>query len=136
MRYDLSKVLPLKNFELKCEECKRKGQVVELTVKSRSRSLNQNSLFHVWVKVFADYIGETDLEVCKSMIKNHLLGRKIVQNRFNGQEEMQDFKTRELSNKQMSEFMDKFKAFAMTEYGCYLPYGNEEGYHEMLGEYL
>ena len=136
MRYDLSKVLPLKNFELKCEECKRKGQVVELTVKSRPRSLNQNSLFHVWVKVFADYIGETDLEACKSMIKNHLLGRKIVQNRFNGQEEMQDFKTRELSNKQMSEFMDKFKAFAMAEYGCYLPYGNEEGYHEMLGEYL
>lgn len=136
MRYDLSKVLPLKNFELKCEECKRKGQVVELTVKNRSRSINQNALFHVWVKVFADYIGETDLEACKSMIKNHLLGRKIVQNRFNGQEEMQDFKTRELSNKQMSEFMDKFKAFAMAEYGCYLPYGNEEGYHEMLGEYL
>ena len=36
----------------------------------------------------------------------------------------------------MTDFLNKFKAFAMTDYSCYLPNPGEVGYEEMLSMYL
>lgn len=136
MRYNLSNVLQLRQFEARCEALKSKRCIVDLTEKKTSRTLSQNALFHVWIKVFADSIGETDLERLKNDVKRHLLGRRMVHNRFNDTDEPDDYHTSDMDTARMSAFMDKFKAFAMTDFGCYLPYEGEAGYREMLNEYL
>lgn len=136
MRYNLGNTLQLHQFEARCEVLKKKKCSVVLTERITHRTVPQNALFHVWIKVFADSIGETDLERLKTDVKRHLLGRRMVTNRFSGIVEEDDYSTSQFNTKEMSEFMDKFKAFAMTDFGCYLPYEGDAGYKEMLEQYL
>ena len=123
-------------FELRCASLKKKGAIVELTEKKTSRSISQNALFHVWVKVFSECVGETNLDKLKLDIKRCLLGRKVEINSITGEEEVGDYHTSTMSSADMSAFLDKFKAFAANEYNCYLPYVGDVGYEEMLGTYL
>jgi len=136
MKYDLSNALQSKQFDARCDALKRNGARVELTERKTNRSLPQNALFHLWIRVFADCIGETNLEQLKIEVKRHTLGHRVIHNRFTDADELADYSTAQLDINQMSELLDRFKAFAMTDFGCYLPYEGEEGYREMLNEYL
>lgn len=136
MRYDLSSKLGLMQFELRCEALKKKGAKVELTERKQNRTISQNALFHLWLKIFSECVGETNLEKLKTDIKRHLLGRKTVINCINLKEELEDYHTSRMSVDEMTDFLNKFKAFAMTDYGCYLPNPGEVGYEEMLSMYL
>jgi len=113
----------------------RGAQAVEITEKRRPRSLPQNALFHLWVRAFADAIGEEDVEKCKIDIKRHLLGQYTALNPATGKIETYDFRTSLLDATRMSELMDKFKAWALNEFGCILPYYGEAGYDDMYYRY-
>ena len=133
MRYDLSNKLDVAKFDTYSERLKRDGKKVELTEK-RKRTLSQNDTFHMWVAVFADFIGETNFEECKSDIKRHLLGMRERYSKITGKVEFEDFETSKMNTKEMSDFMDKFKIWAQQE-GCYLPYWKDAGYEEMMQQY-
>lgn len=136
MKYDLSNTFQAKQFDARCEALKRKGAKVELCEKKTNRTLSQNALFHLWIRVFADCIGDTNVEQLKLEVKRHTLGRRVIRNRFTDADEFADYSTAQMDTKQMSDLLDRFKAFAMTDFGCYLPYEGEDGYREMLNEYL
>lgn len=68
-------------------------------------------------------------------MKRKLLGRKPVVNIITGETDWEDYKTSEMSVAELSSFMEKFKMFAQTDFGCYLPYYGDVGYEEMMREY-
>ncbi len=100
----------------------------------QQRTLRQNSTVHLWFSVFADEIGCTHDE-CKRDVKRKLLGRKPVVNVITGETDWEDYKTSEMSVAELSSFMERFKIWANTDYGCYLPYWGDAGYEEMMREY-
>jgi len=107
----------------------------EITEKKNKRTLDQNALFHLWIKVFADNIGEHNLDSVKRDVKRTLLGQIEVTNRFTGEIQLIDYKTSVMDTTQMSDFMTKFKEWAFSDYGCYLPDEKDRGYAEMLNNY-
>jgi hypothetical protein len=109
--------------------------VLGIEEEKQKRTPSQNSLFHVWVAVFADYIGYESREECKKDIKRFFLGMRERVNRITGEIENDDFETSKMSTKELSDFMDRFKVWALTEYNCYLPYWKDAGYDEMIAEY-
>lgn len=136
MRYNLDNALHIRQFKARCEALINNRALVDLTEKKMKRTLPQNALYHVWLKVFAEAIGETDLKTVDVDVKRRLLGMRTKQNRLSGTWESYDCHTSEMDKEEMASFLDKFKTFAQTEFGCYLPYEQEDGYYEMLAEYL
>ena len=100
----------------------------------QQRTLRQNSTVHLWFSVFADEIGCTHDE-CKRDVKRELLGRKPIINVITGETDWEDYHTSEMSVAELSSFMERFKIWAQTNYGCYLPYWGDIGYEEMMREY-
>ena len=98
------------------------------------RTLRQNALLHLWFKVFSDFIGEPSVEECKRDVKRFLLGQRNVRSMIDGKEYPTDYETHTMTDREMSDFMDRFKMWAMSEYGCYLPYKGEAGYDDMVGK--
>ena len=135
MKFNLANNFELEKYKTYSEKLIEKACIVELTEKKKKRTIDQNSLFHLWVAVFADFIGEPSKESCKRDVKRELLGQKVCKNIFTGQSEFEDYKTSEMTTKELGEFMDKFKIWAQTEYGCYLPYFGDAGYEEMIEQY-
>ena len=135
MNFNLANKFDLAKFRVYSEKLIGKACKVELTEKQKKRTIDQNSLFHLWVAVFADFIGELSREACKRDIKRELLGQKVCKNIFTGQSEYEDYKTSEMTTKELASFMDKFKIWAQAEYGCYLPYFGDAGYEEMIERY-
>ena len=103
--------------------------------KTKIRSLQASALFHVWIKVFADHIGEPSLERCKTDVKRHILGVKERMSAITGKVEIEDYKTSEMTTGELSSFMEKFKIWAKDEFGCRLPYWREQGYEQMIELY-
>ena len=133
MRFDLSKEIDVIRLHEKVEyHIRRQTKKLELTEKRTERTINQNSLFHMWISVFAEDIGELNLDAVKRDVKRTLLGMREVRNRFTGEIQSDDYRTSEMDTKQLSEFMDKFKTWALSEFGCYLPYFGDAGYEEMI----
>jgi len=135
MFYNLKNIYQLKAAEVRFKNLCEQGKQIELKEIKQKRTLDQNALFHAWIKVFAECIGELSIEDCKRDVKRTLLGVKQVTNYFTGEIMFEDYKTSAMDTKQMAEFMDKFKIWANAEYGCYLPYFNDAGYEEMINNY-
>lgn len=113
----------------------QKGETCVIGTKGKIRTLDQNALFHVWIKVIADEIGELSYERCKRDVKRTLLGTKEEVNRFTGEILQVDYETSAMTVKELASFMDKIKIWAQTDLGCYLPYWKDPGYEEMINEY-
>ena len=135
MKFNLSNKYELAKFKVYAEKLIGKACIVELTEKQKNRTIGQNDLFHKWISVFADHIGEPSFEACKRDVKRYLLGQKIVTNVFTKKDQYEDYKTSEMSIEQLAKFMSKFKIWAQTEFGCYLPYFGDPGYEEMIEQY-
>ena len=135
MVYDLSKTFDVQRVRVYLEKLIEKGAKVVLSEQRKKRTLSQNGLFHAWIKVFAEHIGDADLEDVKRDVKRTLLGLRETANRFTSEIQLEDYRTSKMDTKELSSFMDRFKAWAQTEYGCYLPYVGDAGYEDMIKEY-
>lgn len=135
MKFNLSNALDRAKFKLKVNSFYEKKSTVELTEKKTNRTLDQNSLFHLWIKVFADDVGYVSLTDCKADVKKHFLGMRESENKFTGVTEYRQIDTHTLSVGEMSAFMDKFKIWAQNEFSCYLPYFGDAGFEEMNDYY-
>ena len=136
MIYTLSSTFDIERAKTYFAKLIEKSAVIELCEVRRKRTINQNSLFHAWIKCFADHIGEISFEDCKRDVKRAILGMHCCTNRFTGVLQFDDYRTSQMDTKELSEFMNKFKVWAHTEYGCYLPSPDELGYDELINEYI
>lgn len=135
MLYNLLNDYQRERFEKKVEQCLEKKSVVELNVRGASRTSDQNALLHLWLRVFADYIGEPSIEDVKRDVKRAVLGRKTVKNVITGQDELVDYETHNMNVKEMEEFLYYFKSWAMEKFGVYLPYYKDAEFGEMARKY-
>lgn len=75
------------------------------------------------------------MEDCKRDIKREILGTTESVNRITGEITQEVKKTSKMNTKELSEFLDKLKAWAMTEHGIYLPMYTDAGYNELIQTY-
>lgn len=113
----------------------KSGEFIEVSMKRKQRTLNQNALFHLWIQVIADHAGYTSLEDCKRDVKRALLGMREDMNKITGETQMVDYQTSSMTTSELSSLMDKMKVWAQTDLGCYLPYFGDPGYEEMHQQY-
>lgn len=118
----------------------RKNATFELTEKQKPkeediRTGQQNKTIHMWFSVMADFFGYTSKEECKRDVKRAVLGQVPYDNPLTGKMELKDYETHLMSISELSSFMDKFKIWAQSEHGCYLPYYGDAGYNEMVQMY-
>lgn len=136
MRYNLSDERQAGKARTYLASLIKKGaKSVEITEKRR-RSLTQNGLFHLWVKCFSDCIGEPSPERCKVWVKRALLGQHEEINPLTGESEMFDYETHLFSTEQMTDLLQRFKAWAQTEFECRLPEPDEIGFEQMFDNYV
>ena len=113
----------------------KSGEFIEVSMKRKQRTLNQNALFHLWIQVIADHAGYTSLEDCKRDVKRALLGMREDMSKITGETQMVDYQTSSMTTSELSSLMDKMKVWAQTDLGCYLPYFGDPGYAEMYQQY-
>lgn len=113
----------------------KSGEFIEVSMKRKQRTLNQNALFHLWIQVIADHAGYTSLEDCKRDVKRVLLGMREDMSKITGETQMVDYQTSSMTTSELSSLMDKMKVWAQTDLGCYLPYFGDPGYEEMYQQY-
>lgn len=135
MRYDLSDKLHRELFKKRTNKLYNTRAIVELREVKARRTLSQNAIFHLWVAVIADAIGEVDREQTKRDVKALLLGYRTTFNRFSGEEQQTEHRTRDLTKEQMSDFLTRLKAWADTDMGIYLPSPEDVGFAEMQERY-
>lgn len=147
MLYDNSDALVRRQFLARAQAYADAGEVVEMTRKQiadsapapddddRKRTLKQNNLFHLWVSVMADFMGEPSIESAKVDIKRELLGQWKHYNHFTKVVEERDYETHLMSVTDMSFLLDKMQAWAWAEYQIILPKWEDEGYEDMARKY-
>lgn len=136
MRYNLSNPIEAGKAKAYLASLIKQGaKSVEIASKKK-RTLSQNALLHLWIRCFADFIGETDIEYCKTAIVRAVIGQNERENIFTGKSEVFDFRTRDFTTEQMSDFLDKFHAWAQVNYDVRLPYPGDVGYEEMFNAYI
>lgn len=104
----------------------------EIKVHRERRSINQNSLYWLWLACLQDETGayKDDLHECfKSKFLPHttkeVLGEdiRVVQS------------TSSLDSKEMTSYLERIKIFAQTELGCVLPLPEDLGWEQFYEQY-
>lgn len=124
MLYDTSNKLDKNRAIEKFKYLISKGKIIELKEKRKIRSISQNSYLHLILSWFALEMGETlkytkettfKKEVNPDIFKYEFVNRKTGEIRT-------EFKSSSLLNtKEMTTAIDRFRNFASTEFGIYLP---------------
>ena len=107
---------------MKCPKCKYEWI-------STQRSNKQNAYLHgVVFKMIADEIGEYDTEHVKDLMKNKFLYEQVIIKPKNGKlfQEKIVKHTSQLDTKEMKEFIDKIKHWAVTFLGINIPDPEED----------
>ena len=110
-------------FSKKFTEYLSASCIVELTKKHEQRTINQNSYLHLILGWFANEYGCTLDEV-----KVRFFKRKVNSNIFLKEGKKGDYvlrSTRELTTKEMTDAIDRFRNWSASEAGIYLPSPNE-----------
>ena len=124
MIYDFSKEWDCNQFDVKVEMDKRLKKKVEYKAKSKKRSLSINAYLHVLICYFAIEYGET-----KEYVKNHFYKKcanrdifsTTFQNKKQGYERGILRSSSDLTDKEMSLSIERFKDYSAKEAGILLP---------------
>ena len=97
------------------------------------RTIPQNKLYRLWLKLIAEETGHTEDEL-HAYFKANLLEKqyKVV---FNEQVEIEASTTR-LSTKEFTTFLDKIYLFASETLGMIVPKPDDIGFNEFYTNYL
>ncbi|MBQ7819635.1 MAG: hypothetical protein IJ341_08060 [Bacteroidales bacterium] len=110
-------------FHKKTEEYLSSRCTIELTKKHGQRTLSQNSYLHLILGWFANEYGCTLDEV-----KVRFFKRKVNPNIFLKEGKRGDYvlrSSKELTTKEMTDAIDRFRNWSASEAGIYLPSPNE-----------
>lgn len=91
----------------------------EVTIKKKvkQRTLNQNSLYWQWVTIIGNHLGYFKDDMHEALKLMHLVPKVIIVNEV----EFDVRSIKNLSTKEMSEYMDKVSLWANAEMGIFLP---------------
>ena len=132
MIYNLSDPLQKEQFKLRCNKLYSESKTVELTEKVGKRTLKQNSYLHLILSYFALQYGESmefvKVEFFKKLVnpdtfvlekEDRILGKvKFLRS------------SAKLTQKEMTDCIERFRNWAAKEAYIYLPAPNE---HDMVG---
>lgn len=130
MLYDLTNIVGLQSFKTKVGMLiDNKDKVVELTVKRKRRSLNQNSYLHLILTWFAIEYGDTLEYVKQDIFKKNVNPQIFKSERVNfktGEVREHWRSSADLNTKEMTVAIERFRNYASKEAGIYLPEANED----------
>lgn len=96
---------------------------IEIKRRTKQRSLNQNSLYHKWVGIFARETGN-DHDDMHEFFKDKWCPAKEIE--VAGETRWVK-STKRLNTQEMTEYMEKVYAFIVGEFGILLPIPEEQG---------
>ena len=110
-----------------------KPYTVEIKVKRKQRSMDQNRLYWMWLKCIMNETGEHK-DRLHEFFKQHFLG---VDERwvFDRWQVAVPRSTTELDTKQMTDYLDRVQQFAATELGIVLPNPEDLQWAEFEAQY-
>lgn len=120
-----------KDFSLMCSLLKNGEYVVKIVRKTQPRTVSQNSLMWMWYKCMEDSTGQRkedfhDYYKTKFLTRQVVIGRRWV---------TVIGSTTDLNTLQMTEYLEKVKADAATEFGIMLPLPDDRNYQAFISEY-
>lgn len=128
MLYDLSKETDKSRAKQRFEKMLIEGCKIEL-IKKEKRTLQQNKYLHLILGWFALEYGET-LEYVKQTMFKKMVNPDIFKTSYTNKktgEIREEFKsTSNLTTKELTVAIDKFRNWSAKEAGIYLPQANED----------
>lgn len=120
-----------KNFDLMTSLLPNGEYVVKIVRKTKPRTVSQNSLMWMWYKCMEDATGQPK-EDFHDYYKTKFLSRQVVI----GRRWVTVFgSTTDLNTLQMTNYLEKVKADAATEFGITLPLPDDNNYQDFISEY-
>ena len=120
-----------KDFSLMCSLLRNGEYVVRIVRKTQPRTVSQNSLMWMWYKCMEDTTGQRkedfhDYYKTKFLTRQVVIGRRWV---------TVIGSTTDLNTLQMTEYLEKVKTDAATEFGIMLPLPEDRNYQAFISEY-
>jgi hypothetical protein len=120
-----------KSFELMCSLLRNGTYTVKIVRKTEPRTIPQNSLMWMWFKCMEEATGQPkedfhDYYKCKFLTRQIVVRGRWVQVVGN---------TSSLNTLQFTQFLEKVKADAATEFGITLPLPEDRTYQDFVSEY-
>ena len=106
-----------------------KPWMIDIKLYKKNRSLAQNKLYFMWMKVIGDSIGYTSEEM-HAIMADKFLTTEFVE--YGGDRIKRDKSTSRLNTKEFTEYLEKIDRWAASEMGIALP-SPEELIWEALG---
>lgn len=131
MIYNLSDPLQKEQFKLRCNKLYSEGKTVELTEKT-TRTLKQNSYLHLILSYFALQYGESMEFVKREFFKKWVNPETFIlekEDRILGKVKFLRSSAK-LTQKEMTDCIERFRNWAAKEAYIYLPAPNEQ---DMVG---
>lgn len=120
-----------KSFEYLCSLLRNGVYTVKIVRKTEPRTISQNSLMWMWYKCMEEHTG-TPKEDFHDYYKTKFLSREVVVGKrwvwVTGS-------TTDLNTLQMTNYLEKVKADAATEFGITLPLPADRHYQSFVDEY-
>lgn len=135
MEANLSKVNGVvkmdKDFNLMCSLLRNGEYTVKIVRKTQPRTVSQNSLMWMWYKCMEESTGQAkedfhDYYKAKYLQRQVQIGRRVV---------TVVGSTTDLNTLQMTNYLEKVKADAATEFGIMLPLPEDRNYQTFISEY-
>ena len=120
-----------RSFESMCSLLANGQYVVKIIRKTEPRSIPQNSLMWMWFQCMEESTGQPK-EDFHEYFKYKFLGRQLA---IGKEITRVAGSTTQLNTLQMSQYMDKIKAEALTEWGINLPLPEDLYYQDFIEEY-
>lgn len=120
-----------KSFELLCSLLRNGEYTVKIVRKTKPRTIPQNSLMWMWYQCMEDTTGQSkedfhDYYKAKFLLRQVSIGGRWV---------TVVGSTKDLNTIQMTDFLEKVKADAATEFGITLPLPEDRSYQEFVDAY-
>ena len=109
--------------------CMDKPWQMECKLYKKNRSLSQNKLYFMWMKVIGDSIGYTSEEM-HAIMADEFLTTEFVE--YGGNKIKRDKSTSRLNTKEFTEYLENIDRWAASEMGIVLP-SPEDLYFEAMG---
>lgn len=135
MEANLSKVNGVvkmdKDFNLMCSLLRNGEYTVKIVRKTQPRTVSQNSLMWMWYKCMEESTGQAkedfhDYYKAKYLQRQVQIGRRVV---------TVVGSTTDLNTLQMTNYLEKVKTDAATEFGIMLPLPEDRNYQTFISEY-
>lgn len=120
-----------KSFDFMCSQLRNGRYKVTIERYTEPRSLSQNALMWLWFTCIEQETG-TNKQDIHDYYCNMFLRRTAY---FKGKAKVIAGSTSKLNTLQMTDFLNKVKADAASEFGIYLPLPEDRYYQEFVNEY-